>query len=289
MVYGSSFHVYGPGLQGEVDEGRPYGALRDLAHLSKVYAEKLGEMMALTEGVPCSPVRLGIVYGLGPVTKSDLRFVTAPHAFCLRAIAGEPLPIHPAGLHPAGYVHLADAVAALRLAAGLPARERPYVPANAVSETASALDVARLVQRTAWEAGYDATLRRHTPQAPAGEEDTSRDSRGASVYRAVRAGRGRLAPHGHPGGGPAPNLRPLRRRALRDDRAGPGGVNRPMSAPGRESPRILLKARPLPQQLADRLAPPAPDGMELYIHEADVTGDGWLEALSGHIGAAPLP
>ena len=60
-----------------------------------------------------------------------------------------------------------------------------------------------------------------------------------------------------------------------------------MSAPERESPRILLKARPLPQQLADRLAPPAPDGMELYIHEADVTGDGWLEALSGHIGAAP--
>ena len=63
-----------------------------------------------------------------------------------------------------------------------------------------------------------------------------------------------------------------------------------MSAPEREeSPRILLKARPLPRQLADRLAPPAPDGMELYIHEADVTGEGWLEALSGHIGAAPLP
>ncbi|HEX2513185.1 MAG TPA: NAD(P)-dependent oxidoreductase [Chloroflexota bacterium] len=191
VVYGSSFHVYGPGLQGEVDEGRPYGALRDLAHLSKVYAEKLGEMMALTEGVPCSPVRLGIVYGLGPVTKSDLRFVTAPHAFCLRAIAGEPLPIHPAGLHPAGYVHLADAVAALRLGAGLPTPERPYVPANAVSETASALDVARLVQRTAWEAGYDATLRRHTPQAPAGEEDTTGTAgRQAFTVRSVLDGAG---------------------------------------------------------------------------------------------------
>jgi nucleoside-diphosphate-sugar epimerase len=167
VVYGSSFHVYGPGLRGEVDERRPYGALRDLAHLSKVYAEKLGEMMARTEGLPCSPVRLGIVYGLGPVTKSDLRFVTAPHAFSLRAIAGEPLPIHPAGLGPAGYIHLPDAVAALRLAAGLPSRETPYVPANAVSETASALDVARLVQRAAWAAGYDATLRLHTPETPA--------------------------------------------------------------------------------------------------------------------------
>jgi nucleoside-diphosphate-sugar epimerase len=170
VVYGSSFHVYGPGLRGEVDERRPYGAQRDLAHLSKVYAEKLGEMMAGTEGVPCSPVRLGIVYGLGPVTKSDLRFVTAPHAFCLRAIAGEPLPIHPAGLQPAGYVHLADAVAALRLAAALPTRERPYVPANAVAETASALEVARLVQRIAWAAGHDATLRLHTPGPPEAPE-----------------------------------------------------------------------------------------------------------------------
>ena len=192
VVYGSSFHVYGPGLQGEVDERRPYGALRDLAHLSKVYAEKLGEMMALTEGVPCSPVRLGIVYGLGPVTKSDLRFVTAPHAFCLRAIAGEPLPIHPAGLHPAGYVHLADAVAALRLAAGLP---RP-----GDGPTSRPTPCRRPRPRWTWPAWCSARPgRRGTtprcagtrPEAPAGEEDTTGTAGGqAFTVRSVLDGAG---------------------------------------------------------------------------------------------------
>jgi nucleoside-diphosphate-sugar epimerase len=164
VVYGSSFHVYGPGPEGEVTEARPYGVLRDLAHLSKVYAEKLGELFAQTEGLPYAPVRLGIVYGPGPVTKRDLRFVTVPHAFCLRVLAGQPLPIHASGLAPLGFLHLEDAVAALRLATGLPDRERPYVPANAVGEVASVVQVARLVQRAAWESGHDAVLQLHAPE-----------------------------------------------------------------------------------------------------------------------------
>lgn len=167
VVYGSSFHVYGPGLRGVVDESRPYGVLRDLAHLSKVYAEKLGEMFAATEGLRFAPVRLGIVYGPGPVTKRDLRFVTVPHAFCLRVLAGEPLPIHPSGLAALGFVQLEDAVAALRLAPGLTDRARPYAPANAVGEVATALQVARHVQRAAWSAGTDAVLQVHAPNVPA--------------------------------------------------------------------------------------------------------------------------
>ena len=89
VVYASSFHVYGPAPQGNVGEHSPYGAIRDLSHLSKVYAEKLGEMFSMTRDLPVSPVRLGIVYGVGPVMKTDLRFVTVPHAFCLRALAGK--------------------------------------------------------------------------------------------------------------------------------------------------------------------------------------------------------
>jgi hypothetical protein len=57
-------------------------------------------------------------------------------------------------------------------------------------------------------------------------------------------------------------------------------------------PRVLLKARPFPAQLADRLAPPVPDGMELYIHEADVADVAdadWLETLSGRLSAAGAP
>ena len=38
-------------------------------------------------------------------------------------------------------------------------------------------------------------------------------------------------------------------------------------------PGVLLKARPIDGQLADRLADPVPDGMELYVHESDVSGD----------------
>ncbi len=47
----------------------------------------------------------------------------------------------------------------------------------------------------------------------------------------------------------------------------------------RNRPLVLLKARPTDVQLADRLCQPQPDGVELYIHEADVSGDGWLEML----------
>jgi hypothetical protein len=46
---------------------------------------------------------------------------------------------------------------------------------------------------------------------------------------------------------------------------------------------VLLKARPIDGQLADRLADPVPDGMELYVHENDVAGtqgdDRWREVL----------
>src|SRR3954470_23180334 len=39
LVYGSSLHVYGSGLSGEVGPDAPYGEQVDLAPLSKVYAE----------------------------------------------------------------------------------------------------------------------------------------------------------------------------------------------------------------------------------------------------------
>ena len=54
-------------------------------------------------------------------------------------------------------------------------------------------------------------------------------------------------------------------------------------------PRILLKARPLVAQLRDRLAQPTPDGIELYIHESDVTGDDWLAGLTARFDAVHAP
>jgi sugar phosphate isomerase/epimerase len=54
-------------------------------------------------------------------------------------------------------------------------------------------------------------------------------------------------------------------------------------------PRILLKARPTVTQLRDRLAAPAPDGMELYIHEDDVSAPDWLETLRARFSQIEPP
>ena len=54
-------------------------------------------------------------------------------------------------------------------------------------------------------------------------------------------------------------------------------------------PRILLKARPTVTQLRDRLAVPVPDGIELYIHEDDVSAVDWQAALRARFAAVDVP
>jgi hypothetical protein len=56
-----------------------------------------------------------------------------------------------------------------------------------------------------------------------------------------------------------------------------------------DRPRVLLKARPTIAQLADRLAPPVPDGLELYIHETDVGPSAWLETLLARLATQAWP
>jgi hypothetical protein len=48
--------------------------------------------------------------------------------------------------------------------------------------------------------------------------------------------------------------------------------------------KLLLKCRPTERQLTDRLAEPVPDGLELYLDAADISGDGWLPGLQARIG-----
>jgi nucleoside-diphosphate-sugar epimerase len=167
VVYGSSFHVYGTGHRSAVDESHPYGTVRDLSHLSKIYAEKLGEMVAATRGLAVAPVRLGVVYGVSPVTKRDLHFVTVPHAFCLRALAGQPLEVNAGATAPIGFVHVDDAVDALLLA-GASASGTGYAPANAVSEVATVRDVAGCVTRAAATHGVSARVVVPAPPAAPG-------------------------------------------------------------------------------------------------------------------------
>src|SRR3954449_10780635 len=62
VTFGSSLHVYGPDLRGDVGADHPYGRQGDLAHLSKIYAEQCLQLY----GADVRILRLGIVYGPRP-------------------------------------------------------------------------------------------------------------------------------------------------------------------------------------------------------------------------------
>ncbi|MFN0072561.1 MAG: NAD-dependent epimerase/dehydratase family protein [Chloroflexota bacterium] len=143
VVFGSSFHVYGTPLIGHVDEQRPYGAFSDLSHLSKVYVEKLIEMYTRIHPISGVSVRLGIVYGLGPIMKTNPLFMTVPNRFSYQAARGESLQVNPQATAPIGFLHLRDAVTALLAASSLPER---YASANAAGESLSVREVAIAVR-----------------------------------------------------------------------------------------------------------------------------------------------
>jgi UDP-glucuronate 4-epimerase len=150
FVYGGSFRVYGDDLTGTVTEHTPYGRIGDLSHTTKVYAEKLLEMLAGQHPLPAVSVRLGVVYGLGPLMKDDARFLTVPNLFCRRVIKGEPLVVHPGANRPIGFLHLDDAVASLRAAAAFARADATHALAvNAVSEALGVGEVAAIVEREA--------------------------------------------------------------------------------------------------------------------------------------------
>ena len=61
-------------------------------------------------------------------------------------------------------------------------------------------------------------------------------------------------------------------------------------SPGSETTaRILLKARPTPRQLADRLRPPLPEGLELYLDGRDVATPAARQAVVDLMRAYALP
>src|SRR5262249_23992350 len=62
-----------------------------------------------------------------------------------------------------------------------------------------------------------------------------------------------------------------------------GRSARPMTVP------ILLKARPTPAQLADRLRDPVPDGLELYLDTADLASTEAMDGVIANLDARGLP
>jgi hypothetical protein len=62
-----------------------------------------------------------------------------------------------------------------------------------------------------------------------------------------------------------------------------------MSIPDGRRTLVLLKARPTATQLADRLAPPVPEGLELYLAPADLVGDDFVRRTTGLFAPQRLP
>ena len=131
VTFGSSLHVYGPDLHGDVGSEHPYGRQGDLAHLSKIYAEQC----LLLYGVDVRILRLGIVYGPSPVEHAEK---TVIDKFRELAARGEELPLDDGGQATLGVVHVEDAARIL-----LDATE-PV--ANVAAETVTVGQIAALVR-----------------------------------------------------------------------------------------------------------------------------------------------
>lgn len=149
VIFAGSFRVYGDDLgSSEVDESRSYGHIADLSHLSKSYVEQLAQ----TLGTRFCSLRLGVVYGLGPVMKSDLRFMTVPNLFCQRAVSGRALEVRDD--RPVAFVHIADAVCALVSAPGW-LMSNDWGAFNIAPEVLTVSAVARTVAEAGRNRGLD--------------------------------------------------------------------------------------------------------------------------------------
>jgi nucleoside-diphosphate-sugar epimerase len=140
LVFASSLHVYGSELSGEVMADRPYGAQGDLAHLSKVYAELCLDLFARRHGFALALLRLGIVYGPGPVEHQRPESQTVVDKFRRLVAAGEEPQLDAGGQATIGVVHLEDVA---RILLGVPSEPGISV-ANVAAETMTVADVARL-------------------------------------------------------------------------------------------------------------------------------------------------
>jgi dTDP-glucose 4,6-dehydratase len=144
VVHGSSLHVYGGALAGEIGPDAPYGEQNDLAHMSKVYAELALGMHARRGGFGLVNARLGIVYGPSPVEHDAPDSQTVIDKFRRLAAAGEPLTLDGGGRATIGAVHVDDAA---RVLLDHPVPEPGGVAnLNLAAETLTVADVAALAE-----------------------------------------------------------------------------------------------------------------------------------------------
>jgi nucleoside-diphosphate-sugar epimerase len=138
LVFGSSLHVYGGRLSGEIAPSTRYGSQTDLTHLSKIYGEQALMIEAARHGFGLSILRLGIVYGPSPVEHAAAESQTVVEKFRRLAAVGEELPVDDGGRATIGVVHVDDAARILLDA-------RPGIE-NVAAETVTVADVAALAR-----------------------------------------------------------------------------------------------------------------------------------------------
>jgi nucleoside-diphosphate-sugar epimerase len=138
VAFGSSLHVYGSGVRGEIGAEHGYGAQTDLAHLSKIYGELALQLYARRHGFPLGIFRLGILYGPSPVEHARAESQTVVDRFRQLAAAGEPLTVDP-GAGTIGVAHVEDA-ARILLAAPLDG------PVNVAAEAITVADIGALAE-----------------------------------------------------------------------------------------------------------------------------------------------
>ena len=142
VVFGSSLHVYGPGLSGTVGADHPYGPQGDLAHLSKIYGELCLRLYAERHGLAVALLRLGIVYGPSPVEHDRPESVTVVDKFRRLAAAGQPLTVEGGGRATIGVVHVEDVARILHDCVPGPGTAAE----NVAAETVTVGDVAALAE-----------------------------------------------------------------------------------------------------------------------------------------------
>ncbi len=232
FIFGGSIQLYGRRIEGVVSESHPFGPILDMSHLSKVHVEKLMEMYSQKRGIRAVSARIGLVYGLSPVMKSDPRFVTAPNKFCLQAARREVLRVDASAFNPTSMVHVDDAARGMMELARWP--REGFSAVNLLGETASVADVAGIVQRIGASRGLNVLV-----EAPASEGavapcefSSAMDEIGFAPRRSLEEGLVEVLDHWiafHPHPNPLPEGEgarktplPLGEAARREARAGEG-------------------------------------------------------------------
>lgn len=147
-VVASTSEVYGPGARGVLSEDAPVrlepAARRDVYAVSKLAGESLAVALHRASGLPVVVVRLFNVVG----PKQASRYGMVLPRFAAAAVRGEPLVVHGDGAQRRCFLHVHDAVAALRALAASAAAEGRIVNVGSDDEVA-VLDLAHRVVEAA--------------------------------------------------------------------------------------------------------------------------------------------